>query len=48
LQSTEGGGGEDIGLGVDMSAEEIGFEGGDLGEGGSKESSNGSKGFGVV
>jgi len=46
MQATEGGGGEDIGLGVVMRA--IGFEGGDLGEGGSKESFNGSKGFEVV
>jgi len=48
MQSTEGGCEEDIGLGVDMRAKEVGFEGGDLGEGGSKESSNGSKGFRVV
>jgi len=36
MWSTDGGGGEDIGLGEDMRAKEMGFEGGDLGEGGSK------------
>lgn len=48
MRSTEGGGGEDIGLGEDVRAKELGLEGEDMGEVGSKESSNGSKGFKVV
>jgi len=49
MRSTEGGSGEEMVMGEeDMRARELGFDDGDLGEGGSIGSSKGPKGFKYV